>query len=157
MARVSSIPFPETSEIAEQIGVDDFADCYSANATASPRDAAEVGFQFPIWASMLVALRNILVTPFGLSHGGSEEKECIGFFPVVSETDKEIVLGFDDKHLNFRISLISDGSNVSLGTWVKTNNLGGRLYLNLIMPFHIAIARNAVARMAQAYPPLAPA
>jgi len=72
----------------------------------------------------------------------------VGIFPVETETDDELIAGFNDKHLNFRVSVISKGGRVYLATWVHPHNIAGRLYLKTIMPFHVAISRNALARVA---------
>ena len=71
---------------------------------------------------------------------------------MVDDRGDELILGFDDKHLDFRISVMSDGQTVSMGTWVHTHNFGGKTYLSLIMPFHKLIVRNCVARVARAFP-----
>lgn len=94
-------------------------------------------------------LRRILTTPFGLSNDGPSAEDKVGAFPVELDTENEFVAGFDDKHLNFRVSVISQSGCVYLGTWVHTNNLGGRAYLFAILPFHVLIARNALKRVAQ--------
>lgn len=157
MPKVSAIPLPDHSLLYAYMSEGDFCDCYAAKATVSLRDAAETATSFPAWVHSLLTLRHIIVAPFGLATSGEHSNEMFGIFPLVEETSDELILGFDDKHLNFRISLISDGQNVSMGTWVKTNNLGGEIYLNAIMPFHKLIVRNCVARVARAYPPLATA
>ena len=81
---------------------------------------------------------------------GPETADRVGLFPFESETPTELIAGFDEKHLDFRISVPSHDAKVSLATWVSPHNIGGRLYLAAIMPFHIAIARNALARVARA-------
>ena len=63
---------------------------------------------------------------------------------------REVVAGFDDKHLNFRVSVFSEEGHVHLATWVHPHGLAGRIYLSLILPFHILIARDALARVARA-------
>ncbi|MEM7636150.1 MAG: DUF2867 domain-containing protein, partial [Pseudomonadota bacterium] len=68
-------------------------------------------------------------------------------FPVETETARELIAGFNDKHLNFRVSVLSQDGRVFLATWVHPHNIGGRLYLKTILPFHILIARNALARV----------
>ena len=73
----------------------------------------------------------------------------MGPFPVESETETELIAGFNDKHLDFRVSVRSEGGLVSLATWVHPHNIGGRIYLAAIMPFHILIARDALARVAR--------
>ncbi|WP_102896780.1 DUF2867 domain-containing protein [Phaeobacter piscinae] len=130
----------------------DFIDCYSSSANVSPRDALEEIILFPGWARALLAVRRLTTTPFGLSQDGPVDDDKIGSFPVVHETSQEIVAGFDDKHLNFRVAVIADGKSVSLTTWVHPHGLPGRIYLSLIMPFHIMIARDAVWRVAKKFP-----
>ena len=125
----------------------DFLDCYSTAANLPPRNAAQVITAFPGWARTLLALRRVLVTPFGLRHEGPDDGDRIGPFPVTAETPEEIIAGFDDAHLDFRICVHCAQGRVSLATWVHPHNIGGRAYLALIMPFHIAIARNALARV----------
>ena len=97
---------------------------------------------------MLLQIRRLVTAPFGLSSDGPDAEDKVGVFPVESETECELVAGFDDKHLNFRVSVMSLDGRVYLGTWVHPHNLGGRLYLRAIMPFHILIARNALSRVA---------
>lgn len=108
------------------------------------RQAAERMFlRQPGWISTLMKLRNAMVAPFGLkrpTHRKTATKDSIGPFPVISETPQRLVAGFDDKHLDFRIVVDvagnSPGRQVSATTLVKTNNLLGRVYLTIIMPFH---------------------
>ena len=64
------------------------------------------------------------------------------------DTETEFVAGFDDKHQNFRVSVISQSGWVYLATWVHPNNIGGRIYLFTILPFHVMIARDALKRVA---------
>ena len=69
-------------------------------------------------------------------------------FPTCLETEDEIILGTDDRHLDFRIGLIRAEGRLYMSTWVHPHNRWGRAYLALVMPFHILISRGAVARMA---------
>jgi len=71
----------------------------------------------------------------------------LGVFPVEIENSHELIAGFNDKHLDFRVSVISQDGQVFLATWVHPNNIGGQIYLKVILPFHILIARNALARV----------
>lgn len=155
---VREIPLPADSALHDRMQPGDFVDCFATKAALSPRDAAEIIVQFPGWTKPLLMLRRALTAPFGLSQDGPEAVDKIGAFPVERETTQEIIAGFDDKHLEFRISVMQQDGRVSLATWVHPHNLAGRLYLKMILPFHILIARNAVARVAQASnPPLAQA
>ncbi len=113
-----------------------------------PRRAAEIIVDFPGWARALLRLRKILTSPFGLSADGPDASDKMGMFPVEVETSAELIAGFNDRHLDFRISVFSAEDRVSLATWVHPHNVGGRLYLAAIMPFHVLVARNALARVA---------
>ena len=88
-----------------------------------------------------------MTAPFGLSNDGPSAPDKIGAFPVELETEHEIIAGFNDKHLDFRVAVLSLSNHVYLATWVHPHNIGGKLYLKAIMPFHILIARNALARV----------
>jgi len=112
----------------------------------SARHAAQhVISSAPDWYHRLLALRNIIVKPFGLktdmNTAENDDTEIIGVFPLVSETDKSVVLGLDDKHLNFRIvfeteTLAPNRVLVRSITLVRRNNTFGRIYLAAVMPFH---------------------
>jgi hypothetical protein len=61
-----------------------------------------------------------------------------------------VVLGFDDRHLDFRIVIDvrqdrPSGQTLSVMTLVHRNNLFGRLYLATVMPFHRLIVRRMLS------------
>lgn len=147
MTRVCKATLPERSILHARVGDYDFLDCYSVESNRSVREAAEIALNFPDWARVLVKLRNLIVVPLGLSSEGPEGTNRVGMFPIESETESELVAGFNDKHLDFRISVFSESRKLFLATWVHPHNIGGRLYLAAIMPFHILIARNALQRV----------
>ena len=147
--KVSATTLPPESALRSRVAEGDFLDCYSVQATVPARRAAEIITDFPGWARVLLLIRRVLTAPFGLSQDGPEADDKVGPFPVESETDSEMIAGFNDRHLEFRVSVLSRDGRVSLATWVHTHNLGGRLYLAAIMPFHIMVARNALARVAR--------
>ena len=122
----------------------DFLDCYSVASSLSPREAASKGLALPGRAAALLRLRNALVRPFGLKTGEPDRP----IFPTCHESEDELILGTDDRHLNFRIGLYRQDGRLYMSTWVHPHNLWGRTYLRLVMPFHILISRGAVARMA---------
>jgi hypothetical protein len=103
----------------------------------------------PGWARFLMKLRNRIVGLFGLKAAAQTVEtsgDAVGGFPVVSATDDRVVLGFDDRHLDFRIviDVRADrpcGQTVSVMTLVKRNNLFGRVYLAAVMPFHKLIVK----------------
>jgi len=148
MGKVAVSELPASSRLHAMMESADFLDCYWVKSGLSVREAAERALDSPDWVALLMKLRNILVSPWGLSDGASEDIDNIGGFPIDTESADEIILGFDDKHLNFRISVFKDESRVYFATWVRPHNIGGRLYLGLVMPFHVLIVRNALHRVA---------
>lgn len=148
MSRVFATDLPSFSGLHQHVGAGDFLDCYAVESSLPPRPAAQIVTSFPAWARGLLVIRRIVTTPFGLSNDGPDAADKLGPFPVESENERELIAGFNDKHLNFRVSIISDGGQVYLSTWVKPHHFGGHLYLRSIMPFHILIARNGLKRVA---------
>lgn len=146
---VTKIPLPTSSALHKRCKPGDFLDCYAVTATMPVRAAADVITDFAPWARLLLLIRRIVTAPFGLDNDGPEAADRVGIFPVESETTSELIAGFDDKHLDFRVSVFSHNAKIGLATWVAPHNFGGRAYLAAIMPFHIAIARNALARVRQ--------
>ncbi len=149
-ATVQKTTLPAFSALQARRIPGDFLDCYSVASDMHPREAANIITTFPGWAQVLLHIRRVVTAPFGLDNDGPEATDKIGIFPVETETDQELIAGFDDKHLNFRVSVLSHEGQISLATWVAPHNIGGRIYLAAIMPFHILIARNALARVASA-------
>ena len=73
-------------------------------------------------------------------------------FPVILSTPTQSVMGFDDRHLDFRIvveteTLPDRQTAVRMMTLVKRHNLLGRFYLAAIMPFHKLIVANTLSRV----------
>jgi hypothetical protein len=104
------------------------------------------------------AVRDVMVTPFGVKTSGEvrasrADNERVDFFPVQWESNDEIVLGEDDRHLDFRLSLIRrsspSGTQLIATTVVHSHNAFGLTYLNVISPFHHLVVRANPARCAQ--------
>ena len=149
---VSAVALPKDSRLWGYKHPKDFMDCFCVIANMPARQAAEIVVNFPVWARVLIFIRYIMTTPFGLDQDGPTAADKLGPFPVEMTSDTEVVAGFNDKHLNFRVSVVSNEGRIYLATWVHTHNLLGRAYLKMIMPFHILIARNALARVAKQNP-----
>ena len=136
----------------------DWADAWQAEVKqsfTSAREAAEAIIEnFPAWTGAMMALRQILVAPFGLK-GRPGSGDRIGIFPVVSESRQQLVAGFNDRHLDFRIVVDLEeqaGKSeqaVTLTTVIKRHNLLGRVYLVAVMPFHRAIISTALRRISE--------
>jgi hypothetical protein len=115
----------------------------------------------PGWAKMLLDLRNAVVAPLGLKTSGADDatgRGVIGLFPILSETPVQLIAGFNDHHLDFRIVVDVapvDGSRdqeVTATTLVLTHNLLGRAYLTAIMPFHRVITRSMLGQVREVSP-----
>jgi len=145
---VTACPLPAFSQLHSLKAPGDFLDCYGVAAHRSPREAADIITAFPGWAQLLLKLRRVITAPFGLDNDGPDAPDKVGIFPVEADSDRELIAGFDDKQLNFRVSITAEEGFVTLATWVHPHNMGGRMYLTAILPFHILIARNALARVA---------
>lgn len=139
---------PASSSLWDRHRAGDFLDCYSVESALAPRSAALKGLSLPGWARALLGLRNRLAGPLGLKTAADPGSEALGMFPIRRDTPEEFVLGLDDRHLDFRIAVVREAGRVFLSTWVRPHNRAGRLYLRLVMPFHVLIVRGAVGRMA---------
>ena len=136
-----------------------FSDAFSItinHAALDARSAAEKMLAHsPRWIATLMALRDILVTPFGLRTSSSSNRfpaNRIGIFPVLSETSARLIAGFDDKHLDFRVVVDVTPSEpdqrVTATTLVLTHNRLGRAYLAIILPFHRLVVRSMLRQVA---------
>ena len=138
----------------------EWADAYrvtSGRRFASARAAGEAAFaDFPAWVHGLMALRNVIVAPLGLKTGRSAEPpmQRVGFFPLILQTNDQLVVGMNDRHLDFRcvVDLANDGRDqaVTISTIIKRHNWLGRAYLATILPFHRLILRTIMMRLANA-------
>ncbi|WP_331372464.1 DUF2867 domain-containing protein [Sinorhizobium chiapasense] len=99
----------------------------------------------PAWVRGLLALRNRIVSPVRLRTAApAADRGLIGFFPVLLDDQHKAVLGFDDRHLDFRIVVDvregpADSQVVGVTTLVHRRNFLGRIYLALVTPFHKTI------------------
>lgn len=110
----------------------------------------------PKWVGVLFTLRNKIVSLFGLktSNINKDRKKVLenftcepggqlGLFKVFEKSENEIILGEDDKHLNFRVSLFkkqhsneANKKEITISTTVEFNNWFGKLYFLPVRPFH---------------------
>jgi Protein of unknown function (DUF2867) len=136
-----------------------FADSYCVTVSGLSLDAIDatrrVMGRTPRWVARLMAVRNLAVTPFGLKTAAdktSPRRTNIGTFPVISQSATKVVLGLDDRHLDFRVlveveELGMGRQQVTASTVVKTHNLLGRVYLAIVKPFHRIIVPAMLAQV----------
>jgi len=109
-----------------------------------------------------VALRDAAVAGFGVRTSGEMRRAAakdrgghIDFFRIHRQSERELVVGEDDRHLDFRASILIrpgvDGGNDELvvTTVVHCHNRLGRTYLALIAPFHRLIVKTSLGRAAR--------
>ncbi|WP_341898631.1 DUF2867 domain-containing protein [Ferrovibrio terrae] len=129
----------------------DFADAFSVVVPRRDLDARSLSADFfstpPAWAGALLDMRNAIMGRLGY-----KAPKIRKGFPVLRESETEVVSGLDDGHLDFRALMRIDpdphGSRITLTTAVATHNRMGRAYLAIIMPFHKLIVRSMVKQLA---------
>lgn len=149
---------PPDSHLRCDYGQAGFADAFSVAlpATASGDAvvlARHVFDQQPEWIAMLMSIRDSIVRPFGLKRAADLQSaggERINLFSVLAQYKDEIILGENDRHLDFRVSVLlqpaSEGQprRLIVTTLVFYNQLLGRIYIALIAPFHRLVVRRSL-------------
>jgi hypothetical protein len=146
-----------------------FHDSWRAPLTREGLGIVEIFFALfghtPLWMKLLLIVRNAAARLCGLEAPNVGEimkpavrseyrvGEKIGPWPIFFIADNEIVAGRNNKHLDFRVSVLkaNDGNaaSVVVSTICTVHNVFGRIYLFFIVPFHRSGVRslmsNAVA------------
>ena len=162
------MPKPKIHKVAPQKGtlIDgcfshvDYTDAYQATIPAglsASVDSVMRGIfeSTPWWVKALMAVRNRIVAAIGLKTAefenvGTQEIEfrpglSIRGFHVFDRTENEILLGLDDSHLDFRVSILlemrGEESKVIVTTIVRFNNWIGRAYFVPVKPGHKIIVK----------------
>ncbi|NML32398.1 DUF2867 domain-containing protein [Paraburkholderia antibiotica] len=164
--KIEQVDLPPASRLSSSYGQADFADAFSVDlAETAADDAASLArhafAKQPEWIALLVKFRDLLVWPLGLKRSvdllarQANVDERISFFRVFERHDHEVVLGENDKHLDFRVSVLvqpaSQGRSrrLILTTLVFYNRPLGRAYIALIAPFHRRVVRATLDRAQQ--------
>lgn len=121
----------------------------------------------PAWADKLMVLRDKIVGLFNLKTAKqlmADQKNnnitdykigcAAGIFNVYDKSKSEIILGQDDKHLCFRVSILINTQKLNINqhqllitTVVNFNNFFGRLYFMPVKPFHKFIVKQTLINM----------
>ena len=116
----------------------------------------------PSWIGALIQVRDAIVARFGLKTAkhlatlsGDATGPRISIFRVFSTSETEVVLGENDKHLDFRVSILctpgsppTTDNQLTLSTVVHCHNRLGRTYLSVIAPFHRQVVKASLRRAA---------
>lgn len=164
---VRAVALPAESDIAHLFRDAHLADAFAITLPAgAPQDTellARAVFGNPApWFRALLACRDAIVAPFGIKTaakirrelGGDGSATHIDFFPIVARHCNELILGENDRHLDFRASVLQRATAGGAGrelvatTAVHCHNPFGRVYLFVITPFHRLVVRSFLARAA---------
>jgi Protein of unknown function (DUF2867) len=133
-----------------------FRDAYRTPLTHGDIGVVEIFFgvfgHHPVWIKWLLMTRNHIATWCGLDAPTRSEimnlevkssyavGDKIGPWPLFSLTENELVAGRDNKHLDFRLSVMKEknagATTTAISTVCTTHNAFGRVYLFFIIPFH---------------------
>ena len=162
-----AVPLPPESRIAAVYAHVNLADAYAIDLPPGTARSPEVLARFvfahqPQWISIFMRIRDALVGGFGLKTASSLSSvravgSRIGIFKVYEANSVEVIMGEDDKHLNFRASALyqppvqsgADRARLVLSTIVHCHNRLGRGYLGLIAPFHRLVVKSYLRHAAR--------
>jgi hypothetical protein len=166
---VRAVPVPGAALALRGLSRVDFADAFAvelpALGPAGVRGFAEAMLAPPPpWVASLMAARDRVAGALRLRTATAMRAgddgiagaagRRIGAFRVLALTGEEVLLGANDRHLDFRISVratpTGQGMAVSVVTAVKINNLLGRLYLVPVLPMHRLIVPALMRQAARA-------
>jgi hypothetical protein len=166
--RVTPVSLPPESAVTKAYASTNLADAYSIElppgASTNPELLARFIFanQAP-WVGTLMAVRDAVVGGVGLktakqlaSLDAQGKPGRLGIFKIYGTSPTEIVFGEDDKHLDFRLSVLCSSQplaggkrHLTLSTVVHCHNRLGRLYIFVIAPFHRLVVQSSLRRAAQ--------
>jgi Protein of unknown function (DUF2867) len=169
---VNAVAVPSESRVAQLYETTNLADAYAVRlpegAITDPELLARFIFSNQAaWIKPLLRLRDALVADFGIKTSTQLEKagdKRIAIFKIYETNAHEIILGEDDSHLDFRVSVMhqthtstaENTQHVVLSTVVHCHNRFGRIYIALIAPFHRMIVQSLLRKAAHVGWPTAP-
>jgi hypothetical protein len=133
-----------------------FRDSYRAPLSRRELSIVDVFFAIfahrPLWMKLLLIARNKVASLAGLDAPTASEilhveikdrhgvGEMIDVWPIFALSEDEVVTGRNNKHMDFRLSVVKvpdgDRTSVVVSTICVVHNLTGRLYLFFVVPFH---------------------
>jgi Protein of unknown function (DUF2867) len=154
----------------ELVGHCDFRDSYRVPLSRPGLGMVDIFFAVfghtPRWMKAMLILRNAAARLAGLEAPTVAEimkpeprtayrvGEKIGPWPVFFVGEDEIIAGRDNKHMDFRLSVLKvrsgEAADVVVTTVCSVHNWFGRIYLFLIVPFHRAGVQGLLSRAVRA-------
>lgn len=147
-----------------------FTDSYRVPLTHGDPSVVDIFFavfgHHPAWLKALLLLRHRVGAWFGLKAASTAEVltptraesyrvgQNIGPWPIYFLGEGELVAGRDNRHLDFRLSVLKHSAGQAnfaiVSTVCRTHNWFGRVYLRLVAPFHKWGVQRLLSRAAQA-------
>lgn len=165
---VEPVAIPAQASVAATFGSTNLADAFAIRLPSGTSADPDVLWRFvmahqPFWIRWLTNVRDAVVACFGLKTARQltalsteAADERIAFFKVYARSQTELVVGEDDTHLDFRISVLrtadafpAHGGRLIVSTVVRCNNLLGRTYLTVIAPFHRLVVKASLGHAAR--------
>jgi hypothetical protein len=166
MFKAHAVPVPSDSVLAPLYVGADLLDAFAirlpAGANGDLEGLARAGFERPAgWIRALTWLRDAMMATVGVKSSraigaaAAARGPVIGYFPLLSRSAEELVVGEDDRHLDFRVAIrfrtgAAGVRELVVVTVVHCHNRLGRMYLTVIAPFHRVIARANLEQAARA-------
>lgn len=153
---VTSCSIPANSKVKSYLNHTDYWDSFETNLNKDELDIYNIYLGIfshpPQWLKRLFTLQEKMATVLSLKSSSAAELnqvdrklkykigDKVGLFTLLSVEENEIILGDDDKHLDFRVSVQrlaqAIPNKVVVTTLVQYNNWFGKVYFFLIRPFH---------------------
>jgi hypothetical protein len=147
-----------------------FCESYRTPLSRIEIDIVEVFFgifaHHPVWMKLLLIVRNEVASLAGLDAPTASEifhvkvrdhyvvGDKIGVWPIFALSENEIVAGRNNKHMDFRLSVLKvpDGKRTSVvvSTICMVHNLSGKVYLFFVVPLHRYGVRKLMERAVSA-------
>lgn len=169
--KINKTSLPEKSLVVTSLKKFDYEDAFLCKfQSAREITVDDLVFAFfhsaPKWVEVLFNLRNKIVRLIGLKVPDLSNKEeqiknfkveqgaVIGLFKVFDRTQNEVLMGEDDRHLNFRISFLLEKKpentySFILSTTVLIHNFLGKIYFFPVKPFHKLVVHAMMKKIIQ--------
>ena len=156
MIKARVVPVPSDSVLAPLYVGADLLDAFAihlpAGASGDLEVLARVAFERQAgWIRALTWVRDAVMATVGVKSSraigaaaAARGLQVIGYLPLLSKSAGELVMGGDDRHLDFRAAILlrtgaARGRELVVVTVVHCHNRLGRTYLAVIAPFHRTI------------------
>jgi Protein of unknown function (DUF2867) len=162
MIKAHAVPVPSDSVLAPLYVGADLLDAFAIHLPAGASDDLEVLARVLFerqawWIRALTWVRDAVMATVGVKSSraigaaAAARESVIGYFPLLSKSAGELVVGEDDRHLDFRVANLlrtgaAGGRELVVVTVVHCHNRLGRMYLAVIAPFHRTILRANLER-----------